>query len=519
MVDLRAVLQDASELLMEQLELYRDTRENVLADTGSPTAVDFSSGDPALKERALRERMSIDGNLHPALEQSGGEYKMLRAVSDGLVGLLLDPRDANRVASRAVARELMAACVLRPLMMWSSPYYVNKGMYRMLERHAERRQRRTPEADKIPAPDALRRRELHGTWEFEQRIVKTVQDEATLLVQGGKCECNGMPLQSSLALGLPHGRSRSYDDVHISMATPSSRERMHPVRGGLETNNNNSNNSGGGVAPCSWAPTSNGSHVEDRTSRTSSMSATSPMRSLTQSMHEGREKSAQNESLVSQYETTYTLDGSPFDQNGSFSSPLRVDNVDQHDSFSAAAGHLIARSERKGTRWCECYDDGFIGSPRARVVAADLNTSGAKDFVVYRIRVGDDGGGGREWTASRRYRHFEVLHRQLRSLSGYASKLPPKRIFFHTQNADFVEDRRRALDAFLQEVLQVPQLARSKDLWEFLRSGSERYESLSSFEYRGGVGVDGRQRSGIRRGLSRTMLAGAQSLGRGAESE
>lgn len=72
--------------------------------------------------------------------------------------------------------------------------------------------------------------------------------------------------------------------------------------------------------------------------------------------------------------------------------------------------------------------DGFI-SPRAKVVAADLNTTGAKDFIVYKIRVGDDS--GREWTVSRRYRHFEVLHRQLRALPGYSSKLPAKRIFVH----------------------------------------------------------------------------------------
>lgn len=33
---------------------------------------------------------------------------------------------------------------------------------------------------------------------------------------------------------------------------------------------------------------------------------------------------------------------------------------------------------------------------------------------------------------SRRYRNFESLHRQLRSLAAYRLKLPPKRIFIHS---------------------------------------------------------------------------------------
>ena len=45
------------------------------------------------------------------------------------------------------------------------------------------------------------------------------------------------------------------------------------------------------------------------------------------------------------------------------------------------------------------------------------------------IRVADDAG---EWSVSRRYRNFEVLHRQLRGYAAYRLKLPPKRIFIHS---------------------------------------------------------------------------------------
>lgn len=60
---------------------------------------------------------------------------------------------------------------------------------------------------------------------------------------------------------------------------------------------------------------------------------------------------------------------------------------------------------------------------------------------------------------SRRYRNFEVLHRQLRQYgSVYRLKLPPKRIFIHSQNVDFVEERREALDRYLGALLSNDQL-------------------------------------------------------------
>ncbi len=50
-------------------------------------------------------------------------------------------------------------------------------------------------------------------------------------------------------------------------------------------------------------------------------------------------------------------------------------------------------------------------------------------FHTPQIRVADNAG---EWTVSRRYRNFEVLHRQLRAYTAYRLKLPPKRIFIHS---------------------------------------------------------------------------------------
>jgi len=189
-IDLRLVMEDASELLMEQLELYRDTRELVISDAqqNPTTAAALKQRDLATREMLLRERMEGDGNLHPALLHLEGDYKMLTAISGGLVEILLDSPESNRAALRALAREVLSGCVLRPSMMWCTPYHVNKGLYRLMEEQATKRpaapvppissqmpsQQRgggKGEGIAVPALDLARTRALQGHWEFEQRIV------------------------------------------------------------------------------------------------------------------------------------------------------------------------------------------------------------------------------------------------------------------------------------------------------------------------------------------------------------
>ena len=84
------------------------------------------------------------------------------------------------------------------------------------------------------------------------------------------------------------------------------------------------------------------------------------------------------------------------------------------------------------------------------MVAAELNTEGSKDVVIYKIRVADSTG---EWTVSRRFRNFESLQRRLKELPGFRVRMPAKRVFTHSQNVGFVEERRQQLDQYLQQIL------------------------------------------------------------------
>lgn len=58
--------------------------------------------------------------------------QFLRAVSEGVVAYLVDVEDVKRPTARVVCRELLAACVFRPLLGWAAPYYFNKALYSFL---------------------------------------------------------------------------------------------------------------------------------------------------------------------------------------------------------------------------------------------------------------------------------------------------------------------------------------------------------------------------------------------------
>ena len=58
------VCRDVSELLQEQIELYRVTKQNILQDLSGDA---FTQMTPQARERALLQEMKSVGTLHPAL--------------------------------------------------------------------------------------------------------------------------------------------------------------------------------------------------------------------------------------------------------------------------------------------------------------------------------------------------------------------------------------------------------------------------------------------------------------------
>lgn len=67
-----------SELLQEQIELYRVTKQNILQGLSEDA---FTQMTPQARERALLQEMKSEGTLHPALYPSDkgpftGHYKV-----------------------------------------------------------------------------------------------------------------------------------------------------------------------------------------------------------------------------------------------------------------------------------------------------------------------------------------------------------------------------------------------------------------------------------------------------------
>jgi hypothetical protein len=537
-VDLRAALQDACELAMEQVELYRDTRDAVATERGG--------GAPpppgAAREAALAARLAADGNLHPALAAPDGAYRMLRAVAGGLAECLLDPADAASPAIRAVARELLAGAVLRPLVMYCTPYYANKGLCRALANvgaGASGGAAALPAG--LPPLDAARARALRGHWEFEQRLALSAAAEASggpaaagAAGAGAAGAAGGAPPPSGAMPPPPprpprrpaHARARSYDfggDTDFSggaASAPGSGDGALPppqernarplaldVGAAYSVQSAPPTGRGPAPPPLDGAPTPR----SDAASETgSSASETSPL--------QPRRAPVTASAAAAATAQPWPPADAPARRSATAPS-LRPSRLSADASFagSAAGSAEGAPSSARSSPAPECPAGapcgaaaaGFTGRPRARVAAADLIAAGLRDVVVYRVRVGDDS--GREWTVARRYRHFEVLARQLAKAPGAGPpggrpRLPPKRIFFHSVTEDFVEERRAALDAYLQAVLAAPPLAGAPDLWEFLRLGSERFEGG---EFEGGGNANGG-------GATARMLAPLGSLGRAA---
>ena len=69
---------------MEQMELYRYTRESIQAGRGAEVFRDMSL---RARERALQQEMKAENNLHPALCTPDGHYKARpRPLVPGLWG-------------------------------------------------------------------------------------------------------------------------------------------------------------------------------------------------------------------------------------------------------------------------------------------------------------------------------------------------------------------------------------------------------------------------------------------------
>ncbi|KAI3636673.1 hypothetical protein MIR68_005362 [Amoeboaphelidium protococcarum] len=112
---------------------------------------------------------------------------------------------------------------------------------------------------------------------------------------------------------------------------------------------------------------------------------------------------------------------------------------------------------------------------------------GKKLFTVYKIIIKN---GDQQWAVYKRYSEFTDLDKMIAKLFPYIHKhlpgLPPKRFFFDSMDPQFIENRARGLNNYIQSIFMSPVLLKSQSVKQFLCGGeistitSPGQKSLSS---------------------------------------
>eukprot|EP00803_Ostreobium_quekettii_P004985 evm.model.scf_463.2 EVM.evm.TU.scf_463.2 scf_463:20967-31329(+) len=425
-IDLRAVLLgELCNLFSDYLDLYRTTKVGVgLVHEGHLT--------PAARDRAFQLEMRTESTLHPSFHTRDGHYRVIRGIAEGIVSHSVSKLDLDRPYIKALARELIATCVLRPAIMYFNPYNASRIVLSLYPEELEQIQAKISKR----MEEMVGKKDLaDGHFEFEERARRAAELEVKAHKKS-RHRASGIPLHhrkeassaedSGAEVPLMVGKPRILDSPH---------EGEYPLN----------------AEDASWR--------DDIASEASS--------AITE------QRSVASEPLSSASAFSPTLQSSACRASDialsgrAGSPPVPVLGPPMDSSSSLPFSNFEMSNEGPSS---------FVGWPRARVVAPEFKVVGSKEYVVFKIRVADDEG---EWTVARRYRNFEALHKKLRDIAEYrnlGAKLPPKRYLLHFQTTEFVEERRVALDKYLQSVLSSSILASHPEVLNFLcKQHTSRY--------------------------------------------
>ncbi|KAK7255382.1 hypothetical protein RIF29_28791 [Crotalaria pallida] len=116
---------------------------------------------------------------------------------------------------------------------------------------------------------------------------------------------------------------------------------------------------------------------------------------------------------------------------------------------------------------------------RCEVLGANIVKSDSRTFAVYSISVTDVN--NNTWSIKRRFRHFEELHRRLKEFPEYNLHLPPKHFLSTGLDVAVIQERCELLDKYLKQLMQMPTVSESIEVWDFLSVDSQTYIFSNSF--------------------------------------
>jgi sorting nexin-25 len=133
-------------------------------------------------------------------------------------------------------------------------------------------------------------------------------------------------------------------------------------------------------------------------------------------------------------------------------------------------------------------DNSLYGRSIIKIKAIQVgHEEDGKEYAIYVIEVLRNAGEkmpAASWIITRRYSEFHELHQRLRSKYPSVRNLdfPRRRVMMKLQS-DFLQKRRQALETYLRELLQLPDVCRSRELRAFLSQSVIMQDLLNNREH------------------------------------
>ncbi|KAF5453145.1 hypothetical protein F2P56_028074 [Juglans regia] len=167
------------------------------------------------------------------------------------------------------------------------------------------------------------------------------------------------------------------------------------------------------------------------------------------------------------------------------------ENLGRVQSGAAASSSVLPIPESRSFTVSSLQDTLAVASffkLRCEVLGANIVKSCSKTFAVYSISVADVD--NNSWSIKRRFRHFEELHRRLKEFPEYNLHLPPKRFLSTGLDVPIIQERCKLLDKYLKNLMQLPRISGSIEVWDFLSVDSQTYLFSNSFSIIETLSVD-----------------------------
>ncbi|KAK6121392.1 hypothetical protein DH2020_044874 [Rehmannia glutinosa] len=473
------LLSDIVDLIGDHIDLFRRNQSAI----GRDVMGTLSSEE---RDERLKHHLMASKELHPALVSPECEYKVMQQLIDGLLAVVLRPREAQCPLVRCIARELLTCLVMQPIMNFASPGYINELIEYIILVYDNGgfKDFATDQSPNVEGHNSDHVVSAEHGYNNQGSDVSLSQFNDYRELESGD---SGNLLSSTMQDEPIHPRHADWAKV-FEAATQRRTEVLMP-----ENLENMSQDFSKNVFP------KGGSTIHELENTENVVSQRNKNKLM-------RSNSTFDREVQSNLEHMFTRKGSAPIIMKPYSTDVNELNVNSLKSSSDMVSHT-----------------GVLHVPKLRcrviilqVIGASFENPDSNSFAVYSICVTD--ADNTTWFVKRRYRNFERLHKHLKDIPNYTLHLPPKRIFSSSTEDAFVHQRCIQLDKYLQDLLSIANVAEQHEVWDFLSASSKNYSfgTSSSVMTTLAVNVDDamddivRQFKGVSDGLMR-MVSGSQS--------